>query len=72
MDGRHVYSDISKSSWVDDFGQPITIYLINNVFNLRIYLPRYGEKPCRVVTQRKNAEKKRQAERQNAKLLHSC
>lgn len=54
MDGRHVYSDISKSSWVDDFGQPITIYLINNVFNLRIYLPRYGEKLCRAVTQRRN------------------
>lgn len=45
MNGRHVYSDISKSSWVDDFGQLITIYLINNVFNLHIYLPRYGENP---------------------------
>ena len=64
MNGRHVYLDISKSSWVDDFGQLITIYLINNVFNLHIYLPRYGEKPCRAVTQRRN-------DKQNDKTPHT-
>ena len=65
MDGRHVYSDISKSSWVDAIGQAITIYLINNVFNLRIYSPQYGEKPCRAVTQRRN-------DKQNDKMPYAA